>query len=211
MEALYNLDYLYHSWHSVHSIYLAGATIIYCISASATVRSNVSLRTLASDLRLCSSLLSVGGEWWPMIRMGKTSFERLSSYTLQTLAKKPYTPPMQLPPAQPPLNAVHHGGSTYAPTNQVSISGSSIEDMLSSVLQSNGQLSDIFDYPLNGSFMDDLSGVTETAGFEETFPQQVDRNDFTTSSQQTRMNSRAFHDYLDDLDYGNGQEMPWEV
>lgn len=87
-ELLYDSGVLCHSWRTVQDMFLGSATIMYCVYISAAVRSSVSVISLSKDFRACSSMLSVGGEWWPTIRKAKYSLERLSNYILETLAAK---------------------------------------------------------------------------------------------------------------------------
>lgn len=85
LSSLYELGHLPMSWPTMHGVFMSGATLIYCIWYSADLRQAISLATLAKDFRLCSSLLTAGGEWWALLRRGKTSFERLADYTLRSL------------------------------------------------------------------------------------------------------------------------------
>lgn len=48
------------SWPRTHGIFLAGATLVYCVWSSAEIRSTTVVAELAADLRLCSSLLTLG-------------------------------------------------------------------------------------------------------------------------------------------------------
>lgn len=38
------------------------------------------------DLRTCSNLLSIGGQWWPSVRGGKQSFDKLVDLTIKRLS-----------------------------------------------------------------------------------------------------------------------------
>jgi hypothetical protein len=87
-ESLYETGNLVHSWRTVHDMFLAGATVMYCVWTSKAVCETVSLPVFASLCRRCSSLLSVAGEWWPMIRKSKLSLERLAGHTIEMLAEK---------------------------------------------------------------------------------------------------------------------------
>ena len=84
-DALYRKNNLVLHWPSTHGIFLAGATYVYSIWASSEIRSEVSPAEVAADFRLCSSLLALGGEWWPVARKGKRSFEKLADATLNAL------------------------------------------------------------------------------------------------------------------------------
>lgn len=84
-DLLYYQNNLSLSWPRTHGVFLAGATFVYCIWASSEIRSSISPAEVAGDLRLCSSLLALGGEWWALAQRGKKSFERLADATLQAL------------------------------------------------------------------------------------------------------------------------------
>lgn len=100
-DALYYQNNSSLSWPRTHGVFLAGATFVYCIWASSEIRTTASPAEVAGDLRLCSSLLALGGEWWPLAQRGKKSFERLADATLQALfSSAPRTlPDVQVAPS----------------------------------------------------------------------------------------------------------------
>lgn len=105
-DSLYCQNNLALTWPSTHGVFLAGATLVYSIWASTEIRSSVSPVEVAGDLRLCSSLLALGGEWWPLAQRGKRSFERLADSTLNALLSRgpsgaPYA---ECPPTSNPAN-----------------------------------------------------------------------------------------------------------
>lgn len=73
---LYQLDSYFQSWRSVQGIFSSGATMIYCLWTSNLVRRTVPTTAVMRDLRTCTNLLSVGGEFWPSVKKGKESFSR---------------------------------------------------------------------------------------------------------------------------------------
>jgi hypothetical protein len=167
-ETLYEAGDMVYSWRTVHDIFLAGATVMYCVWICTSVRETVSMPTLAGLCRQCSSLLSVAGEWWPTIRKSKSSLERLASHTIEMVAEKSRssdytshrvsaTSPFHNPntglaeAAEPPLNIL--------PEN--------IEEALASVLNHDhgGQLSNIFDGSRDSPFSLDVSNMN--GGFNE--------------------------------------------
>ncbi|KAJ8107845.1 hypothetical protein OPT61_g8584 [Boeremia exigua] len=81
---LYQLDSYLKSWRSVQGIFSSGATMIYCLWSSSLVRRTVPLSVAMRDLRTCTNLLSVGGEFWPSVKKGKESFSR----AMDALARK---------------------------------------------------------------------------------------------------------------------------
>lgn len=85
---LYYAESFYQSWKSVQGIFSAGATMIYCLWTSALVRTTVTTGEAMKDLRTCTNLLSVGGEWWPSVKKGKESFVR----AMDALFKALYSP-----------------------------------------------------------------------------------------------------------------------
>ena len=48
------------SWPRTHDIFLASATLLYCIWSSPEIRSSIAITEVVADLRLCSSLLTLG-------------------------------------------------------------------------------------------------------------------------------------------------------
>jgi hypothetical protein len=103
-DTLYRQNSLVIDWPSTHGIFLAGATYVYSIWASSELRSSVSPAEVAGDLRLCSSLLALGGEWWPVAQKGKGSFDRLADATLGALMSRGSAPVprQQLAPTDEP-------------------------------------------------------------------------------------------------------------
>ncbi|KAJ4299216.1 hypothetical protein N0V90_004460 [Kalmusia sp. IMI 367209] len=84
-NSLYDTDSFVQSWRSVQGIFSSGATMIYCLWTSSLVQSSISLSKAMSDLRTCTNLLSVGGEWWPSVKRGTESFGRAIDSLFQTL------------------------------------------------------------------------------------------------------------------------------
>ncbi|KAF7555172.1 hypothetical protein G7Z17_g2341 [Cylindrodendrum hubeiense] len=84
-QQLHDLHGLHHGWRTVQNIFAAGATIIYSFWTSAAVRRNASTADLSKNLRTCSSLITVGGEWWPSVKKGQASFGSLADLTIQRL------------------------------------------------------------------------------------------------------------------------------
>lgn len=82
---LNNKEQLYYSWRNIHGIFSSGATIIYCIWASRNLQTTIPFDDALRDLRTCSNLLSIGGQWWPSVRKGKESFEKVMDLTIKGL------------------------------------------------------------------------------------------------------------------------------
>jgi hypothetical protein len=84
-NSLYSADGLFQSWRSVQGVFSSGATMIYCLWTSASVQKSIPLSSAITDLRTCTNLLSIGGEWWPSVKRGKETFGRAMDALLQKL------------------------------------------------------------------------------------------------------------------------------
>ncbi|KAF9876830.1 hypothetical protein CkaCkLH20_05676 [Colletotrichum karsti] len=84
-QALHDMQGLHHGWRTVQNIFAAGATLIYSFWTCSTVRLNASTADLSRSLRTCSSLLTVGGEWWPSVKKGQRSFGAIVDLTIRKL------------------------------------------------------------------------------------------------------------------------------
>ncbi|KAJ9150477.1 Aconitate hydratase [Pleurostoma richardsiae] len=82
---LHDLHGIHHGWRTVQNIFAAGATLIYSFWTSSIVRRNASTADLSRSLRTCSNLLTLGGEWWPSVKKGQTSFGSLADLTIRKL------------------------------------------------------------------------------------------------------------------------------
>lgn len=84
-ERLHDLHSLHHGWRAVQSIFAAGATLIYSFWTSLEVRKKASTDVMSKNLRTCSSLLTIGGEWWPSAKSGQRSFGSVADLTMRKL------------------------------------------------------------------------------------------------------------------------------
>ncbi|KAF4981502.1 hypothetical protein FZEAL_2687 [Fusarium zealandicum] len=84
-QRLHDLHSLHHGWRAVQNIFAAGATLIYSFWTSQHVQKNASTTHLSKDLRTCSSLLTIGGEWWPSAKNGQKSFGSVADLTMRKL------------------------------------------------------------------------------------------------------------------------------
>ncbi|KAH8807396.1 fungal-specific transcription factor domain-containing protein [Xylogone sp. PMI_703] len=168
LETLYESGNLVHSWRTVHDVFLAGTTVMYCVWISKTVRDTVTLPVLASICRRCSSLLGAGGEWWPMIRKSRLSLERLASHTIEMFAEK--SRPDSTSDASPTATSylIHPApvgrSPDWVPEN--------ITETLASVLNhdQNGQLSNIFESTPYNPFSSGISIINDAANnFDDGF------------------------------------------
>lgn len=76
-DTLRNQEPLSCTWRNIHGIFFSGATIVYCIWASRHLQSTVPFEKILRNLRTCSNHLSIGSQWWPSVRAGKESFEKM--------------------------------------------------------------------------------------------------------------------------------------
>lgn len=84
-RALHDLHALHHGWRTVQNVFAAGATLIYSFWTSRTVQQNPSTADISRNLRTCSNLLTVGGEWWPSAKRASGSFGLVADLTIQKL------------------------------------------------------------------------------------------------------------------------------
>lgn len=167
-EVLYDSGVLCHSWRTVQDMFLASATIMYCVYISAAVRASVSVISLSKDFRACSSMLSVGGEWWPTIRKAKYSLERLSNYILETLAAKSESDGGEMRVGRPPPFAQDHTPdvSSWAGL-PAEISGpNAVQQTFLDVVNHDGRMIDFFDETLTSVLMGE---VEANSGFDTAF------------------------------------------
>ncbi|GKZ35609.1 hypothetical protein AbraIFM66950_006309 [Aspergillus brasiliensis] len=80
-------EQLYYNWRNIHGIFSSGATLLYCIWASPSLQATVPFADVLRDLRTCSNLLSIGGQWWPSVRNGKGSFDQMVDLTIRQLSR----------------------------------------------------------------------------------------------------------------------------
>ncbi|CAG8400646.1 unnamed protein product [Penicillium salamii] len=99
-DTLSNQEMLMYNWRNIHGIFSSGATIVYCIWASRHLHNTMPFEKILRDLRTCSNHLSIGSQWWPSVRAGKESFEKMIDLIIKflTYAQDP-VPPAALPPA----------------------------------------------------------------------------------------------------------------
>lgn len=88
-QHLQDMSGLQYGWRSIQNIFAAGATLIYSFWTSASARQHVSPTDLMRSLRICTSLLTVGGEWWPSAKKCQSSFDAVADLTIQRLFTDP--------------------------------------------------------------------------------------------------------------------------
>lgn len=164
-EVLYDSGVLCHSWRTVQDMFLASATIMYCVYISAAVRSSVSIISLSKDFRACSSMLSVGGEWWPTIRKAKYSLERLSNYILETLADIPESDGAEMRVGRQPFPHDHTPDVANWPEPEIS-GTNSVQQTFLDVVNHDGRMIDFFDETLTNVLMGEMQA---NSGFDTAF------------------------------------------
>jgi hypothetical protein len=103
-QLLHDINGLQYGWRSVQNIFAAGATLIYSFWTSPSLSDYVSPAELTRSLRTCTSLLTVGGEWWPSAKKCQSSFDAVADLTIQRLFSEPG--PSKMPRrASPPSRA----------------------------------------------------------------------------------------------------------
>ncbi|PWY74512.1 hypothetical protein BO94DRAFT_474531 [Aspergillus sclerotioniger CBS 115572] len=95
-------DQVYYSWRNIHGIFSAGATMVYCIWACPALQAAIPFAEVLWDLRTCSNLLSIGGQWWPSVRNGKGSFDQIVDLTIRRLSRSQPPSPRTRRRLEPP-------------------------------------------------------------------------------------------------------------
>ncbi|KAL4798502.1 hypothetical protein BDV19DRAFT_386383 [Aspergillus venezuelensis] len=85
---LNNKETLYYNWRNIHGIFSSGATIVYCLWASHQIQLVIPFAEALRDLRVCSNLLSIGGQWWPSVRGGRDNFDQIVDLTIKQLSRQ---------------------------------------------------------------------------------------------------------------------------
>lgn len=197
---LYDSDKLFFSWRNIHGIFLAGSTLLYCLWTSPSIQSSKSFSKVASDIRLCSNLLSAAGEWWPLVRKARASFERLASHTMQVLMEKPGNQPRLAAASSTALSAIdptlteQPSSDPFRATDELEI-----KHILNSVLQRETQLPEMLEELGNISHAaDGFPDLWNDFDFQQDFgpPEQSDQQAFADATQQARNGSRDLNHYL---------------
>ncbi|KAL3484999.1 hypothetical protein BJX62DRAFT_229846 [Aspergillus germanicus] len=82
---LYENEQLFCGWRSMQDIFHAGVTYLYLVYGLPSIRKSVTLPELSKRMRLCSNLLSTGGEWWPSLKKAKKKLERVADLVIDKL------------------------------------------------------------------------------------------------------------------------------
>jgi hypothetical protein len=82
-DQLYKKDLMIYSWATVHSIFLATITMLYCIWSVPEVAAQIELEVLMADLKAGSNVLSATGEYWSEAKRSIPVLDGLSSATIR--------------------------------------------------------------------------------------------------------------------------------
>ncbi|KAH7397706.1 fungal-specific transcription factor domain-containing protein [Cadophora sp. MPI-SDFR-AT-0126] len=82
-DQLYRGDLLVFTWQTLHSIFLATVTMLYCTWSVPSVTRDTSVETLMMDLNTSSSVLSALAEHFVDARRGRNILDELSSVTIR--------------------------------------------------------------------------------------------------------------------------------
>lgn len=82
-DQLYKKDFMTYSWATVHAIFLATITMLYCIWSVPEVAAQIELEDLMADLKSGSNVLSATGEHWPEAKRSIPVLDGLSSATIR--------------------------------------------------------------------------------------------------------------------------------
>lgn len=82
-QKLSDLKALHYGWREVQHIFAAGATVVYSFWTCPEVRKKADGSGLSKRLRIASSLLTLGGEWWGSVKSGLEHFGVVADGTVQ--------------------------------------------------------------------------------------------------------------------------------
>ncbi|KAE9380683.1 hypothetical protein N431DRAFT_540260 [Stipitochalara longipes BDJ] len=107
-KRLHQRDSYGHSFIALHSVFIAGVTMCYCLFISPTLWTV----TVSNDLRACSSALFVMAERTPVVKKYRDALENVMNATMEFLARAPVDP-NQDPTLTSPI--ITHGSITRTP------------------------------------------------------------------------------------------------
>ncbi len=84
-DELYNKNCLPYTWPTVHSVFLATISMLYCIWHVPSISGATQLGTLMADLKLASGVLSALGEHWFSAKRSRNLLDELSQTTIRWL------------------------------------------------------------------------------------------------------------------------------
>ncbi|CZT04261.1 hypothetical protein WAI453_009683 [Rhynchosporium graminicola] len=84
-DQIYRVDVLVFNWHTIHSIFLAIVTILYCTWTIPSVTRDTNVETLMVDLKTASNILSALAEYFVDASRGRDMLYELSMATLRRI------------------------------------------------------------------------------------------------------------------------------
>ncbi|KAK7733544.1 hypothetical protein SLS57_000559 [Botryosphaeria dothidea] len=144
--------------------------------------------------------LRVYGEWWPLVRKARASFERLASHTMQALMEKPGKQVRQSAASTTALSVIDPTLTDQEPADPFRTPDElEIEQILNSVLQRETQLPDMLEELGNMTHnADGFPDLWNDFDFQQDFshPDQSDQQSFAVATHQARNESRDLNHYL---------------
>ncbi|PQE05191.1 C6 transcription factor protein [Rutstroemia sp. NJR-2017a BBW] len=112
-KRLHQRDSYGHSFIALHSVFIAGITMCYCLFISPTLWTT----TVSNDLRACSSALFVMAERTPVVKKYRDALETVISATMDFISRVPASTPAALSMHQAiPRAHQHRGPQPYTRT-----------------------------------------------------------------------------------------------
>lgn len=90
-EELYRADLLLYNWPTVHSVFLACVSMLFCIWTVPTIAKDTKLETLSADLNSASKVLCALAEHWVDAKRGRDVLDELSHATIRWIVESQKT------------------------------------------------------------------------------------------------------------------------
>lgn len=86
-EELYRADRLLYNWPTVHSVFLASVSMLFCIWTVPTIAKDTKMETLSADLNSASKILCAMAEHWVDAKRGRDVLDELSQATIRWIVE----------------------------------------------------------------------------------------------------------------------------
>ncbi|KAF8864018.1 hypothetical protein BDZ45DRAFT_685576 [Acephala macrosclerotiorum] len=188
-EELYRTDLLLYSWPTIHSVFLAGVSMLYCIRTAPGIARDTKLETLSGDLNSASKVLCALAEHWVDAKRGRDVLDELSHATIRWIVETQKTGVTAAAPrntSQSVDNAPRRTPSSFLNTDTVQLTSTGSSNTSIPVMSS-------LDVALSSEPWNTLFGTSDETSLDfgiDTLMQGV------------------FSDYQLDLDFG--QSLPLE-
>ncbi|KUJ15287.1 uncharacterized protein LY89DRAFT_750611 [Mollisia scopiformis] len=90
-EELYRADLLLYNWPTVHSVFLACVSMLYCIWTVPNIAKDTRLESLSADLNSASKVLCALAEHWVDAKRGRDVLDELSHATIRWIVESQKT------------------------------------------------------------------------------------------------------------------------